>query len=318
MRTSPGRLPTSATLVLTISLAAFLPARPSLAAFTSSVTATGYTSSDNAVNQNPLDLLFTTDPVTGVKSVTGNGFSRRTSEAIPIVSYAGVDGAASVGPGVLKASVHGLALIGPAGPNIPTTTHGTPRAAANFGATFRDDVVLGGNLPVGTPVTYRATVRFNVLTNRPGHVGPQFSGYDTGSLFFTYFVGFNVGAEYFFPNGLFTSVPEFGFELPVEVTGLVGDVLPVGASLGASADDRAGYYDNGASSYGGLTETIIDASHTAQIFLDPITPGLTFVSATGHDYSFVPVPEPAATAALLLFATPVLARRRRRRTALRE
>ena len=58
-----------------------------------------------------------------------------------------------------------------------------------------------------------------------------------------------------------------------------------------------------------------DLSHTGHFYLDPITPGATYTTASGNLYLTPPladVPEPA-TALLRLVAAPALAFMRRRR-----
>ncbi|MGE3774399.1 MAG: hypothetical protein AB7I32_15850 [Gammaproteobacteria bacterium] len=178
---------------------------------------------------------------------------------------------------------------------------------------FTDEIsVESQTLAMGTPVEIQTVVDFSVVGNRPGHIGGQFFGYDSGTLFFSYFFGFGIGANYSFPNGLFQNVPEFSFRQPVVLSAKVGDLIPIGAALGLTADNRAGYYTdtNGQlQSWGGGNRTVLDASHTAELFLDALTPGVTLVASSGHNYSASVVPLPPAwcllaTALGLLRARP--------------
>jgi hypothetical protein len=125
---------------------------------------------------------------------------------------------------------------------------------AEFGASFEDSVTIAsGTLPIGSPATFRATIRMNVVTNYPpGYVGVFGFGYLVGAA----------SANYSFPNGLYNLVPTFDLDILVEVTGQVGDVVPVVATLGARTDNRAGFYTEpggGLANYGDLSETHIDA-----------------------------------------------------------
>jgi hypothetical protein len=279
------------------------------------VAGSGTTSMDNNVNRLPFEMASVTGPG-GSKSISGTGHQQFTNTAFGVISEAGGSGSAFADAGLLRAKVDGVALIGPGAPNVPTVTHGTPRVNASFGASFSDTVeIKSATLPIGAPATFRATVHLDVETNRPGHIGPAFAGFDSGTFFFNYFVGSTVGGTYSFPNGLFTSVPTFGFDLPVDVAGKVGDMVSVGAALGVTADNRAGFFTDtsgGVANWGGLSETHIDASHTARIFLDPITPGIALRAQSGHDYSISAVPEPASWLMLLAGMATVGAALRRR------
>ena len=184
-------------------------------------------------------------------------------------------------------------MIGPGAPNVPTVTHGTPRVEAQFGAAFRDSVeIQSTTLSVGSPAVFRATIRLNVVTNDP-------AGF-TGAYGFDYQVG-SYSGFFHFPNGLYTIAPSYDFELPLEIAAQVGDIIPVVASFAASAKNRSGYFLSGGTTYfGGVSETHVDASHTAQIFLDAITPGIELVAESKHNYSFNAVPEPETYALLLV------------------
>lgn len=284
------------------------------AVFTSSASGTGYTSLDDGANQDPILTTSSIDPVSGAESVSGAGNTALVNELYGVISSASINGSASVAPGQLRVAIRGLALIGPGAPNVPTNTHGTPRAVGSFGATFADQAQLSSNtLPSGTPVMYRVTWRMHADSNRPGHVGPTFAGHDTGSWYFNYYAGPSVGTNEFFPNGLFISIPARDHEIAYDVAGSVGETLSIGATLTLGADDRAGLYGDGSFSYGGLEETILDASNTVDIFVDPLTPDVTLVADSGHDYS-ITAPEAASPlAALLAIAQLGMIRRRRRR-----
>lgn len=279
------------------------------------VSGSGSTSMDNNVNRLPFDIVEVTNPG-GSKSISGSGQQDNSNAAFGLISSASGSGSAFADAGLLRAKVDGVALIGPGAPNVPTVTHGTPRVDASFGASFGDLVeIKSATLPLGAPATFRATIRMNVVTNTPGHVGPAFGGFDSGRFFFSYFVGFSVGANFVLPNSFATQIPSFELNIPVEVGAKVGNFVPVGASLGVGADNRAGMVDDRGAvfSWGALSQTHIDASHTAQMFLDPITPGITLVAESGHDYSISAVPEPATWLTLLAGVATLGAVLRRRR-----
>jgi hypothetical protein len=285
-----------------------------------SVTGSGYVSLDNAVTRTPWDIVFSS--TSGSQSVTGQGSLDAFNTNDGILSAAGGEGSAFAAPGELKAKVRGYASVGSAGPNIPTITHGAPRTQASFSALFSDELTLqSATLPIGTPVSYRATIHMERVTNNPGWIGPQWSPdrYASGNFFFSFQVGPSIGSLVAIPNSLFQSVPSHAFELPYTANGAVGDVISVGAQLGVSADDRAGYYLDSQGmlrSWQGPQETVIDASNTAKIYFDVLTPDVLAVAASGHDYAFAAaVPEPATWATMtagLLFMAVILRRRRGR------
>jgi len=68
--------------------------------------------------------------------------------------------------------------------------------------------------------------------------------------------------------------------------------------------------------YGGSGEGRVDASHTLQTGIEVFTPGITFTSESGYDYSFRPevvgVPEPITLSVFGIGAAGAIATRRRR------
>lgn len=270
--------------------------RDAPAAFLYRADAAAVLSLDNLVTEQTLAVSHT--PIAGGQRVAFADRSQVENTAFGVLSFAATAGEASVAPGILKAKIAGETGIAPGAPNVPTVTHGAPRVRSSVQVSFTDEIsVESATLAAGTPVEIQTVVDFSVLGNRPGHIGGQFFGYDSGTLFFRYFFGFDVGANYSFPNGLYLNEPEFSFRLPVVLAAEVGDLIPIGAALGLTADNRAGYYTdtNGQlQSWGGGHKTVLDASHTAELFLDAITPGVTLVASSGHDYSASVVPLPPA------------------------
>jgi hypothetical protein len=161
-----------------------------------------------------------------------------------------------------------------------------------------------GSLPVGTDVNYRIEWRLHASTNDPGHRGPQFSGYDNARWTLQLQLGSYFYNE-FFPNSFRTTIPSRDTTFVVDVAGKVGDVVPLSASLGVSADNRSGYFtdSNGQlTSWGslgwhnGTDQTVIDASNTLRVYMTPLTQGLELAALSGHTYA---VPEPSTYALLL-------------------
>ncbi|WP_083440837.1 PEP-CTERM sorting domain-containing protein [Aquincola tertiaricarbonis] len=276
----------------------------------------GFVSPDNG--QNRVDMAVTRQAQGAGESASGLKRLRVGPIGGGPIAGADLSGSAYAAPGVLKARIDGSTFIAPFADNIPTVTHGAPIADGSFSSRFVDTVNLtSSTLAVGTPVQFNFTVNMHVVTNRPGHNGPDASGWDSGNFYFHYFLGSGIDTMYRFPNGLYKSVPSFEFSLPMTVSGLVGDTLTLGAELSVGADARAGWYlDRGGflTTYGTNQETHIDASNTARLYLDAITPGLELVAESGHDYAISAVPEPG-TWALLGGGLCVLAVARRRASA---
>lgn len=91
-------------------------------------------------------------------------------------------------------------------------------------------------------------------------------------------------------------------------------VFDIDASLGASASAWAGRQTAGGN-YVAWSEATANAANTAGFWIEVMTPGVTLSSASGHDYTSLPIPEPSS--ALLLGCGAALVfgavQRRRRR-----
>jgi len=74
-------------------------------------------------------------------------------------------------------------------------------------------------------------------------------------------------------------------------------VVDIDASLGASASAWAGRQTAGGN-YVAWSEATANAANTAGFWIEVMTPGVTLSSASGHDYTSLPIPEPSS--ALLL------------------
>jgi hypothetical protein len=289
---------------------------PSPAA-TVQVSASGFTSLDDGLSRTPIDVQHTI-LANGAERVTGSGTIGGNTGDPPLFRYsAAVTGLAEAGPGRLKARVVGEAVAASFIPNVPALTGGTPRAVGGFSASYHEFVELSHpTLPVGSPVEFQVSLVVDVATNNPAYF-PQHAPfarerYATGSIGLSYLVGTQIGTNLFLPNSLFQTVPELHFTQEFSGSGHVGDLLPVYTSLSVGSDNRAGPYeiDGFMSNYGREQHTVIDASNTVRLFLDPLTPGLTFESESGHDYRSTAVPEPASV--VLLIASVALAMRRSR------
>jgi len=210
-------------------------------------------------------------------------------------------GFATASHGLLHTFARAFAGAGPFSGGGPPLF--TAYASASFGASFNDNITLGGGLPVGTPVLFDFTWGYHSeLTPEPSMLVNIFNPAVTG-----------VQASLLGPDGLavggFRTSNDFSHgnsTSTFRVAAHAGDELFIAMSLGSSAFVRA--------EFSGSQLAIADASHTAFMYLDPVTPGLKIESFSGHDYSTLPnaspVPEPATLTMLAIGLCAVAARRR--------
>lgn len=224
-----------------------------------------------------------TTPAPGTRAVSGSVVTPDDPTGRP-AGAAGGSGMAYAAPGLLRAKVDTLALGIDADSGV--------EAKAAFSASFSDYyVVSSGSLPTGSPVSYQVTIDMDVQAN-PGNRGTFFFGYQMAGP------GVVVDAFWRQPNGLYGNVSvAWGFHYPFTLQGHVGDQVYLSSTLAVSGDSFAGL-----TRYGFIpsSETHVDASHTAKFFIDPITPDVSFIADSGHDYSSPSaVPEPGSMALML-------------------
>jgi len=180
---------------------------------------------------------------------------------------------------------------------------------ADTTASFQDLLtVSSASLPVGTSCTieFSMPVDGTLSTNNGlqsiADVAASFSVSDLNGH--TQTTSYNEEEK----NGVITGG---GSNPPFSFSAVVGEVLQINGSL----QSIAGAADNLANPTGEATS---DYSNTAHYYADPVTPGVTLVSASGHDYSApAPVPEASTTVslgALLGLGGLALAVRARRRS----
>ena len=226
----------------------------------------------------------------------------------------GAGGAASYGEGRASASAAGLrarVLAGAGGSTYRLTWRDeqgvdndidyfkAARAAAAASATFLDDLTIAG--PAGGAAQIRLVLDFERLIQQSG---APVAATATASVAM-YGVNPN-GTSNTLANLQIVECPncpaaprlrEAIFFAPVG-TWVLSQQLYLDGSAGTSqASPSSGF--------------LIDASHTAQAYLEVLTPGFSFVTASGHDYA-LPIPEPAS-GALVAAGLAALARRERRR-----
>jgi hypothetical protein len=276
------------------------------------------TTTNGNTTQDPVPVTFATNP-DGSRSVSGSGSVGAFGVDGGEDHYAGVSGEAFAGPGTLRAFAHGLALNFSHVPNIPPLADALG-AIGNFGGSIADSILVTSSvadLSPGDAVSFLMTLHLSGGSVGTQRVGGQFdvTSYQPGSFALSAYAGLNAGTNYYFPNGLFTGVPDsLTFDIPITVQAQVGDLVPIFYSLGVGVEDRTGLWPSG-TTYPN-SESIVDVSNTLHVNIDAITAGIVLTSDSAFDYS-TPVPEPTPLA-LHVCAGAVLAmlsRRRRRRTA---
>jgi PEP-CTERM motif-containing protein len=285
-------------------------------ATTYTATGSGWTSLDQGISQLSFEFESTNLP-NGGKMLTGGGSQEirdpGSSAIIAVGAYGG--GGAVAKPGSLGVSANGIATV--AGPG---TLGG--HVKGNFGGTSLEYIpITSSTLPIGSPVSFLSSYHLNGVSSSeiPSNGPYQYSGfpYPTGTFFFMFtaytvngtslaYNGDAVGSgTYSFPNGLFTSIPKaLDFGQSFAMNAKVGDYLVINTVLGLGVEDRA--YDG----YGNFQESHLDFSHTVNMYVDPVTPGISFI-ANGHNYTST-VPEPSSLLVLGIGLVCLFSLRQRR------
>jgi PEP-CTERM motif len=269
----------------------------------------GFTGIANAGGtlQTPITVTDGTLPNGGM-SVSGAGSTVGQLGNGDVTATAGVSGMAEASYGLLRAEVGGGLFAASAQPADDPFVQGA------FGASFDDTLVISSNtLAIGTPVTLQMTMSFDAVITA-----------NAGALFYIrYELGNSAGQVVDLERGSQTisNLPPqvYGFTYPVTFADTVGDTLRLSSVLKVGIYQ---YFDGQSYQSGPLegsyifNQPSVDASHTSKVFLDALTPDVTLVAESGHDYSTVqappvsPVPEPAA-ASLMLLGLAALAGARR-------
>jgi hypothetical protein len=215
--------------------------------------------------------------------------------------YASIEGFAISQPGQLGARISGLAML-----SASTTSNG-PIANGWISASSHEVIpITHPTLPAGSLVEF--TVSYSLSGSSSSEIpnlGPyQYPGatsnpYSTGDLSFSYYAHTsvpgssvvlpgNVSAYYYAPDATasITSVPtSLNRSNTFHMTGKVGDILRIMTSINLEVEDRA------YKSYGIFQSSNLDFSHTVNLNVDAITPGLSFIV---NGYNYASVPEPAS------------------------
>jgi hypothetical protein len=265
------------------------------------VTGTGSTGLSNSGGQvqTPATSTFAID-AKGGKSVRVQG-SSVASAPVGTLGVADATATAYAAPGLLRAFAGSSTstAVNPVNPSLPNFT-GTS-ASSEVSASFSDRfVITSGTLPEGTVVQYQGILSLDFSSS--GGSG-AYLGFDWAVGSYDLFLNL--------PNGGQNLPQQFDIwrHVPFTFSGRVGDAVDVSSRISISTFAHSGYWGN--SYLGDAEHPFIDASHTARMFLDPITPSITLVADSGHDYSVSAVPEPA-TWGLMVGGLAVLAGARRR------
>ena len=269
------------------------------------VTGSGDTGIVNAGGtlQTPIGLAYS-DLAQGGVEVSGAGSTVGLLGTGNQTASAAVDGMAEASYGLLRARASGsLETFTPRFTDIPFLK-------GEFSASFDDVLVVSSNtLAIGTPVMLQMTMSFDsVITSNT-----------VALLFLDFQLANGAGQVVDLRRGSpsYLSIPQqtYGFTYPVSFADTVGDTLHLSALLEVGVDQ----FFNGESFQSGPFEgdyiynhPSVDASHTSKVFLDALTPDVSLVAASGHDYSSTPaapvsaVPEPGTLPLVLAgFATMI-------------
>jgi hypothetical protein len=252
---------------------------------------------------------LTKDPVAPTYAVNSDG-SRSVMASGSVGAYglngdedhfAGVSGEVTAGAGTLRAFAHGLATNFSHVPNVPPLADALG-VVANFNGLVKDSILVSAGtsaLSPGDLVNFVMTLHLSGGSFGTQRVGGQFdtTSYQPGSFTMNAGAGANAAANYVFPNGLFTGVPDnLTFDVSIPVIAHVGELVQIFYSIGVGVEDRAGLWPN-QTTYSN-SESIVDVSNTLHVNVDAVTAGIVLSSGSGFNYSTVAAPEPTSLALL--------------------
>ncbi|HTI52100.1 MAG TPA: PEP-CTERM sorting domain-containing protein [Planctomycetaceae bacterium] len=272
----------------------------------------GYSSMDYGITQTPFDITTVTNS-DGSKSITGSGFNQQATIGSPVIisAFSGGSVDAYAGAGILRARIDTSALI--AG-----VVSWQPQVSASVGAKITDTLLVESNtLVVGTPVAFTYTMHIDGQTNAPTYYTGF--GYPQGTVYAS-FAGDGLNPTLLTwppPFAPTTGVPAaINLDIPFTISTTVGSTLNFQFGLSLSSFNRANF------GYGDTQRTLMDFSHTMQLFADPTTNNFWLSSQSGHNYATgapidpSPVPEPSTWILAFSFGlTALVSRRIRRRRA---
>ena len=232
--------------------------------------------------------------------------------------FASAEGYAIAEPGRLGAKVSGLATL-----SVSTLDDGPVAYVRSSATAFEIIPITHPTLPQGTLVDF--VVRYGASGTTASEIpgtGPYYSPTYIGLPFYTGLISVSMSAftRDKVTNGSTSptvsrsySAPTTGTPLPllmefsdgIPMQGKVGDLLVINSSLGVQVQDRA--YKG----HGTYQSSELDFSHSVNVSVEAITPGLVF-QANGHNYASVP--EPATLMLGCAGAALLLVRRGRQRS----
>ncbi|WP_245591345.1 PEP-CTERM sorting domain-containing protein [Derxia gummosa] len=221
-----------------------------------------------------------------------------------VLALAGAGGWAEATEGTLRAYVNTelIKASNPLNPSLPNLVE--PHAFGLFGGAFNDQIVVNGNgLAAGTPVDFVFDIRCHINVPRETRGG----AFDFNTSLWSndglasYQLDRSSPWTYQTPdyNTTYTVGQDYGFDYPVTLSTTVGATINLQAALTVGIDQ--GWSNQGGGGEYWYNHGTLDASHTARLFLDPLTSGVTLDALSGHDYSInavAPVPEPGSLAML--------------------
>jgi PEP-CTERM motif len=166
---------------------------------------------------------------------------------------------------------------------------GAVAKAADSGRWY-DTVTITG--PPNTPLNY------TVFAGMDGSMTCQGETFGSVNYGISYSVnGFSLGTGSFSDNNCDTP---FDQSQKLVLTAYDGEQVKISAGVVATAVAIAGNHYGDPLEYHLSAENNIDASDTFSFFITPITPGASYISASGYDYSIPGTPEPSTWAMLIV------------------